>query len=488
MRSHLLIRPAAIFFSILVLSICSSSAHAQFFEQSTGENATLTYTFSLTPKSPQPPIMKYRLYPSYSEQVPGNAAPLYHRAILLISQHSAHLKSPLKYWQEIDEWRLTPLEELPIDEVETVVNSYSSSLQEASFAARREHCDWNLPIKEHGVDVFSVLLPEIQEMRTVARILALRIRLRLAQGRLDDAIADLQTGYAMARHVGNRDFIVNALVGIAIGSIMDEQLLTALSVDSTPNLYWSIVNQPTPLVDIRNAIDVERDNIVTVFPELKEAENNIGDQAYWDQKLQDVIARNQLYQSNPRQNELDLMNLAYRAAIFSQVERVKQELVDKFGYDKRAVETMPGSRAILLYSYRHFQRLRDQYIAPIGLPYHQAQQFYPADNQISRELTVGDPLKLAETLLPSLATFQNSAARQDRWYAMLLAVEAIRDYAAIHGELPESLDAVRLPIPKNPFDDQPFTYQRQADAQTNATLEGVSARLPLRFQITLRQP
>ena len=72
---------------------------------------------------------------------------------------------------------------------------------------------------------------------------------------------------------------------------------------------------------------------------------------------------------------------------------------------------------------------------------------------------------------------------------MLQALEAIRDFAAAHGKLPETLDQVdRLPIPNNPFDNQPLRYQWQADKPWEATLEGTSDVLPLRFQLTLRQP
>lgn len=483
-----LILRTAIGAAIFVLSVCVAPAHAQFYQREPGPAGKLIYTFSISPQAPQPPIMKYRLYPSYSERVPGDAAPLYHRAILMLSQRSAHLKSPLEYWQEIDDWRVMPLDKLPLDKVETVVDSYSSPLQEATFAARRATCDWNLPIQEHGVDIFSVLLPEIQEMRTVARLLSLRIRLRLAQGRLDEAIIDLQTGYAMARHVGNRDFIVNALVGIAIDGIMDEQLLTALSLPSTPNLYWSIVNQPNPMVDIRNAVDVERDSLLRVFPELLEANSDAGDQAYWDRKLQEVIKRNQLLQGEAGSEKIDLSTLAYRAALFSQVDRVKRELVDTYGYDQQDVAAMPGSRALLLHSRLHYERVRDEFVAPLGLPYYQAQKFLPPNSRLSFDITAGDPLKLTELLLPVFGTFQGSAARQACWHGMLQTVEAIRDYAAEHGELPASLSDLRLPIPHNPFNGQPFAYQRQADDRSQATLEGTAANLPLLFQITLRQP
>ncbi|RCS54150.1 hypothetical protein DTL42_03090 [Bremerella cremea] len=455
-----------------------------------------TLKFEISPKSPQPPIMKYRLLPSHIDLQPGNAAPLYHRAILLTSQMTGNIKNHQEYWTKIDQWRKDPLNELPLEEVEKVIAQHDLALQEATYAARREYCDWSLPMREQGTNIFGILLPEVQEMRTLARLLSLRIRLRIAQGRLDEAMHDLQTGYAMARHVGNRDFLVNALIGITISEMMHQQLLEAISQESTPNLYWSIVNIPTPLIDIRNALDVERDSFLIIYPELQEATQDIGDRAYWDQKLLDVMKRtdnlrigqtissNDFFLSN---EDLELWGL--RLAVFSQVPRVKQELVSEMGYDKEAVAAMPSSRALLLYTRNNFERVRDQLFAPLGLPYYQSQKFDSENKLFSSPLVTGDPLGIAALILPSVQQSTNYATRNQCWPNMLQITEAIRDYAATHGSLPESLDQLAtLPIPMNPYTNQPFLYSRNKDNPLQATLEEANSHYPLRFEMSLRQP
>lgn len=479
---------------VMALGILAPVAQAQMlYTDSSPSPNTITHTFDISPKAPQPPIMKYRLLPSHYELTPGNASQLYHRAILLTSQHTANMENPMEYWQKVDQWRSTPLESFPIDEVETLLNTHNGALREASYAARRSYCDWELPTREHGTDIFGVLLPEIQEMRTLARLLSLRIRLRIAQGRLDEAFEDLQTGYAMARHVGNRDFLVNALVGIAIAGIMHEQLLEAISQESTPNLYWSLVNFPSPVIDIRNAVDVERDGFLIMFPELLEAEQAIGDQVYWDQKLTEVITRTRQLVSASNigapHGVKEWEALAYRTAVFSQVPRVKQELVEKMGFDQEEVNAMPGSRAILLYSLNNYKRLRDEFLAPLGLPFYQAVNFYPDDDRLSSNITSGDPIALASLLLPSSVQVQRASVRDQSWVDMLRATEAIRDHAAKHGSLPETLDQVDgLPIPMNPFTNEPFIYTRDENNPSQATLEETQSHLPHRFEITLRQP
>jgi hypothetical protein len=51
-------------------------------------------------------------------------------------------------------------------------------------------------------------------------------------------------------------------------------------------------------------------------------------------------------------------------------------------------------------------------------------------------------------------------ARADRQLAALMAVEALRAYAAANGgKLPERLDeVVETPVPANPMTGKPFTY------------------------------
>ena len=82
------------------------------------------------------------------------------------------------------------------------------------LAVRRKHCNWDMPLREGHV--FEILLPEVQEFRNLARIVALRARLQMAEGKYADAIASLQTGYGMARQVAEQPFLVSSLIGTTI--------------------------------------------------------------------------------------------------------------------------------------------------------------------------------------------------------------------------------------------------------------------------------
>ncbi len=60
-----------------------------------------------------------------------------------------------------------------------------------------------------------MLLPEIQKMRELARMLKLRCRLHIAEGKLDEALHDVQIGFTMGRHVGEGPTLIQSLVGMA---------------------------------------------------------------------------------------------------------------------------------------------------------------------------------------------------------------------------------------------------------------------------------
>lgn len=454
---------------LLVWGAWTVTASAQIFERAEDEDRTMIYRITLRPQSPEPPVMRYQLLPSWAETRDANAAPQYHRAILIISQTMSQVTEKQELWEQLDSWRTMPLEQLPQEEVEHKVGMFSNALQEVHFGARRRYCHWDLPMEEQKQDLFAILLPEIQEMRSIARILAVRIRLQLARGNLDEAITDLQTGYAMSRHVGEDNFLVSGLVGMAVASIMHEQLLTALSLENAPNLYWSLTRLPHPFIDIHGSLEVEWDSVFMVLPELLEARIETYSEDGWNERLHSVMDRMRPYL--PRSDPLE--RLVGPVTLFSQLDIIRNLLVERMGYARDEVEAMPASRAILLYSGLAFERLRDDSYRAARLPYHQAVRFYRADQEQREKAQQSiDPLRLGEMFSPSAEHLHRSMAVGQRFIELLRVVETIRDFAQSHGRLPESLEEIdALPVPLNPISGEPFVYRRHDNQLTRFTLE-----------------
>jgi len=99
---------------------------------------------------------------------------------------------------------------------------------------------------------------------------------------------------------------------------------------------------------------------------------------------------------------------------------------------------------------------------------------------------------MASMLLPAVAQVIKAQIRVEQSVARLATVEAIRDYAARHQQLPESLDNLQnlLPWP-DPFTGQPFGYERRSANEAKLTSQPAymgdkNQEILLRLEISLQ--
>ena len=147
-----------------------------------------------------------------------------------------------------------PLKELPAQELQDY-GRYA--LSQVDWAARLDNPDWQvlLKLKTEGIEL---LLPEVQQIRALARALQVRFRAEIAQGRFDDAIRTAKTLFAMSRHLGEHPTFIGNLVGIAIAAVAIEHLEEMLDQPGCPNLYWALTNLPSPLISLDKGMEGER--------------------------------------------------------------------------------------------------------------------------------------------------------------------------------------------------------------------------------------
>ena len=89
-------------------------------------------------------------------------------------------------------------------------------------------------------------------------------------------------------------------------------------------------------------------------------------------------------------------------------------------------------------------------------------------------------------LLPAVHSCKQAETRINWRIAQLRVLEALRLYAAAHGQLPDRLAEINeVPIPVNPYDGKPFTYRRDADKAVLGCEETGPQGLPWRCDITL---
>jgi hypothetical protein len=84
-------------------------------------------------------------------------------------------------------------------------------------------------------------------------------RLEIASDSYEGAILALQTGFGMARHLGQAPTIIEGQVGMGVATMMCREIEELAQRDGSPNLYPALASLPKPLVDMEKMIQNERE-------------------------------------------------------------------------------------------------------------------------------------------------------------------------------------------------------------------------------------
>lgn len=429
---------------------------------------------TIRPAKQPDPALKYRLIPERRELIPGNAAIFYHRANLMVATSAKDPKSDDKAFG----WLAGAARDVPRDEARGYLARFSSVLHEAELGAFRQDCDWEFDRREEG---FELLLPEIQEMRRVGRLVALKARVEILDGHFNEAIHWLEVGFAMSRHLGETPFLIPGLVGMAIAGQLTKPFEELIQAHGGPNLYWALAARPRPLIDMRRAFEGERYFLERDLPGLRELDGpawstekarNFGDELF--RKLRGLTGEPRLIAPAgtkaggagvPRLEDLP-SRLALAAIVAKVYPEAKRSLIAE-GKTAADIETMPTLQVVLIHTLRQYSRFRDDIFKWTVFPLWQTEGIdrvsWPQQSQAGK---LANPLlTMFAALMPATQAALLAGARVERGLDALQCVEAIRMYAAEHnGKLPDSLDAMTdTPVPIDPVTGKPFEYKKVDD-------------------------
>jgi hypothetical protein len=349
-------------------------------------------------------------------------------------------------------------------------------------AARFESCDWELPI--HEGKVIEMLLPELQQTRSYGRLLSAKARVEIAEGKYDQAVRTMQTGFALARDVAKGPTLIHALVGTAIASMMVDRLREMIQQPDCPNLYWALSAFPCPPVDFGAGFDAESNTLYLEYPELQNLDKKQLPPEQWRELLLKLVGLlHGLGDSAFAQKEDPLMMTGLSMQGYP---RAKQYLVEH-GRTAAEVEAMPVAQAIVLYTMHVYDELADDQFKWMFLPFAEARrEMERAERNLKESVAAGrEIIPVARTLLPAMQSIKQAETRINWRIAQLRILEALRLYSAGHGRLPDQLSEIsEVPIPVNPFDGKPFTYRRVGD-KADLGCEAGPISLPWRCEITL---
>jgi hypothetical protein len=336
------------------------------------------------------------------------------------------------------------------------------------------------------------LLPEIQTMRQLARYQSLRLRLALAEHRVDDAIEILGQQYAMSEHLGQDEFFVSSLVGVAISGMSWSDALYLVQHPATPNLYWAFASLPTPLVGMHQAFAYERQFLFEQVKSLRDVDQRARPVGYWQDFVDRIlpeIATLRLIEGDWKLDSDDpkAARTALVTAVAAAYPGAKQFLVQDIQMDLEAVEAYPKAQTVFLAMKLYSERARDEQLKWQHLPHWQALENslgQQTDERMRKDAArIGWITQPVQLMLPMVHAVRTAQQRSQQNLAMLQTVEAIRMYAALNdGRLPPTLDRLPLPALSDPMTGKPFVYEHRGD---DAVLRGAKAG-NVQYQLVLR--
>jgi hypothetical protein len=395
---------------------------------------------TVQPMAAPKPALKYQLLPELKEMSPGNPV-LDYLKCFAEQQNFFHSKAEN---DKRDKWTAAPLGDLPLKEL----HDYGRGpLTRAGEAARLDNPDWQVLMKAKRDGPY-LLLPEVQQMRSLSWCLQLRCRVQVAERDFDEAIVTLKTMLAMSRHMGEHVTVISDLVALAMANLAFRPIDEMIGQPGCPNLYWALTNLPTPFIDLRRAQQGERLITEPVFAGIDSTA------AMSDAQLEKTVdSLDKIVKLDDKFKKDTRAWLDTRAKDGNYVKTARKRLVE-YGLEEKFVEAFPPLQVIILDEKREFEVRRDERIKWLALPYWKAEpgMVDPGAAQAESDVLLGG--------LISFLKVKKAQARVDQRIALLAHVEALRMYAADHeGKLPAKLDEIKLPLPDDPFTGKAFHYE-----------------------------
>ena len=469
MNRHL---PCMLFIVLLAPATVSGQKPKQA-EKPQGPDQPQLFKLSVDPMSQPVPALKHSLVPSYLDLKSGNAVPYYYRAV--VSWKDVALRKDKAFLDEFKRLRDTPIEEISKKELRKFLQQgLGAALNELETAASRERCDWDWRMRDlSGFDGIAFLLPEVQPMRDLGRLLALKVRLQIMEGRHEEALRLLTIGYKLAVDVSEPPTLINDLVGMSIASKLNAEVLNLINSPGAPNLYWALSQLPDPLIDIRPALQYENALPFQMFPFLKDSETAQRTPAEWqaqlDRAIQQLHEMRGLFDSGPQKVDPWPNTAELKKRIKDNYPRAKRELIES-GMERERVGKMPLAQVIAIHQSRVNKHLYQEIYKWTLLPFWQARTGLEASEKKLKEEGYLKPpretreiLPLSSQLLPATFAARLAAVRVRNQIAGLRTLEAIRMHAAANGgKLPKRLaDISEVPVPMSPASGKPLDYRME---------------------------
>lgn len=460
----------------LFAAICLSSCPSAFAQikvveavQNGSANRPETFEIAVTPAGQPTPIFTNRLTVLPHETTSGNAATAYMHSLgenILRGQwaRARVIDGQIENW-----WNFRATDGPPQqDKIASASKLFDSYIQNhIAPATLKRECDWGYGLEDmEGPRIITTPLNGLQTTRSISRAIGLQTRTAILDSKFGDAVDLMRMNYRLGENVGKSGTLVGTLIGLSEVGIVNSNMLEFIATPGSPNMYWALTELPRPIVDLRRAHRLESRFAMRIFPALADAETADHTPEEWSrivQKFPEVVMSAYEGQLGGEEKWMPTLLgvLAYAPA--------KQRLIDA-GMSPEKVEAMAVGQVLLIDANREYRRLADLL---------EKEMYLPAPEFLSRMKAVENsvfgnrfPIKtlrsfggyLARVLLPS-SQVRIAQIRAQRDIDAMRVIEALRMHLAVTGDLPKSLDEIKVvPVPSNPATGKPFQYR--IDGQT----------------------
>ncbi|QVL33173.1 hypothetical protein KIH39_04445 [Telmatocola sphagniphila] len=438
--------------------------------------------FSISGKAAPTPRLKYQLQAAVSQRVPGNAALSYYRSILLLNEFNQHLQSKLTTAEEKRKFYTTdeefyyenlqkPRKEIPIEQFRKFVEDRLSilALKELRSATLCTGCDWDTHRRIDQENV-SLLLPELNSIRGLARQINYSTRLDVLDGKFDAAILHLRDGVTLAKRTGEGNTLISMLVGIAVMSQQLGEIEFLIQQQEAPNLFWALTDLPTPFLNKQGVIEGELRGMASLLASFKAADQG----PITESKAQDLFLKmtellRKIAGGDSKISVLEEfgMRAALHIMIDAQQAQAKKTLKEAGKSDKE-IESMSPTQRYMVAEWIVCQDVHDTLFTTFNMPLLQASKEFDKQEKKLKELVsdsrAKNPLRnLLMLQIPAIVKVHQANVRLERQLVALRHIEAIRLYVARIGKLPEKLeDITEVTLPNDPLFEKPIEYRLEA--------------------------
>ncbi len=409
------------------------------------------------------PLLRYPLWPPAQHRRDVNAMPMVIRSLVLVM--SSTPKARQEFNEKILQWQGLSPKELPRDEVRQFLGRYDAAFQELKRAENAMQIRYELQLEDLSTaELIATMLPELQESRSLARLLHLRGRLAIAEQRWDDLATDCRVGFRLADAVAHStDFLVGRLIGFAIAGVMFDLIEDAIQQPDCPSFYWSLAVLPAEqLFEIRAAIEYDTVILDRLFRRALSLPDEAIDESFARDELRRLVSAAIEFNEGqkPDAPSLSLQTGAYVVAFAPE----SRELLDQTPEWADRVKNLSAAEVVLRAAALKYSRIRDRFYAwSTLLPEHGDK--FDIERLVARPSDARFDLvaNLVALMMPAAHQGQQAGLRMKQTRNRLLTYEAIRLHAGQTGELPISIDRLE-PVPAWPdyIAQSLFGYSRQS--------------------------